>query len=81
MVYSDCSWQDSYFLVVSTGTTVGAGVKIGIAVEVGVIVGTEVGDTEDDEVPAGLASVMVLFRVGATFARSCTSVAPIVASA
>ena len=48
MVYSDCSWQDSYFLVVSTGTTVGAGVKIGIAVEVGVIVG----DTEDVEVPS-----------------------------
>ena len=73
MVYSDCSWQDSYFLVVSTGTTVGAGVKIGIAVEVG--------DTEDDEVPAGLAPGMVLFRVGSTSARSCPTVASIVASA
>ena len=51
MVYRDCSSQDPYSFVVSTGANVGAGVEVRTATEVGTIVGTEVADKEDVEVP------------------------------
>ena len=92
MVYRDCSWQDSYSLVVSTGVAVGSG-----ASGVGAIVATVVGDTEDlesrteagfgvpvggyVEVVAALVSDEALFFEDSSLTPSCAIVDLIAVSA